>query len=404
MAAAGLALRRRPAGATPPATLAAALDRLADDVESDHDVDPRRGHGGRLPPRRRLAALVAPPARPWSTPAKHRGARGVGVRRAEVGRGRGVRARPGRGLGPTLVDRDRQGIADSIIGRMARQAGGGLRSAPPGRGHRWPCRWRRAEAGAYLPGRRPPALPAGVRPSWGRVAIVARPSTCEPSRASADGARRGPARRPPAGGGGKAVIETCARHPGSFPALSVSDAAEDVIGVIRAGARGYVTKTIAAGELAAPSRGCGRATRCSRPGWRGSCWTLRPGPAGTALDPELDQITPWEREAPPPSPGLHLTEIAWRLEVSIKTVESHVSSVLRKPQLSAATSWPAGPPTAARSDPGGLAAMGRVRRGQGRRRTLGGPAGLRAVAGHGTGVVPRRGGRGRAGGPGYDRG
>lgn len=87
-------------------------------------------------------------------------------------------------------------------------------------------------------------------------------------------------------GGGRAVLERvrASRPDVKFLALSVSDAAEDVIGLIRAGARGYVTKTIAADSWSRRSSGWPRATRCSRPGWRVSCWTpsrpsRRPRPA-----------------------------------------------------------------------------------------------------------------------------
>ena len=77
------------------------------------------------------------------------------------------------------------------------------------------------------------------------------------------------------GGGGQAVVQAVkASHPEiRFLALSASDAPEDVIAVIRAGARGYVTKTISTAELADAVAGSPRATRCSRTGWPGSCWT-----------------------------------------------------------------------------------------------------------------------------------
>jgi DNA-binding NarL/FixJ family response regulator len=141
------------------------------------------------------------------------------------------------------------------------------------------------------------------------------------------------------GGGGRAVIETVRpSHPGVvFLALSVSDAAEDVIGVIRAGARGYVTKTIAAGDLAAAVERVREGDAVFSPRLAGFVLDAFAGdvPAGAALDPELDQITPREREVLRLlARGYTYKEIARRLEVSIKTVESHVSSVLRKLQLS----------------------------------------------------------------------
>jgi DNA-binding NarL/FixJ family response regulator len=141
------------------------------------------------------------------------------------------------------------------------------------------------------------------------------------------------------GGGGRTVIETVRpSHPGVvFLALSVSDAAEDVIGVIRAGARGYVTKTIASGDLAAAVERVREGDAVFSPRLAGFVLDAFAGdvPPGAALDPELDQITPREREVLRLlARGYTYKEIARRLEVSIKTVESHVSSVLRKLQLS----------------------------------------------------------------------
>jgi DNA-binding NarL/FixJ family response regulator len=141
------------------------------------------------------------------------------------------------------------------------------------------------------------------------------------------------------GGGGRAVIETVRRtHPTVvFLALSVSDAAEDVIGVIRAGARGYVTKTISAGDLAAAVERVREGDAVFSPRLAGFVLDAFAGdlPAGASLDAELDQLTPREREVLRLlARGYTYKEIARRLEVSIKTVESHVSSVLRKLQLS----------------------------------------------------------------------
>jgi DNA-binding NarL/FixJ family response regulator len=141
------------------------------------------------------------------------------------------------------------------------------------------------------------------------------------------------------GGGGRAVIEAVRRtHPAVvFLALSVSDAAEDVIGVIRAGARGYVTKTISAGDLAAAVERVREGDAVFSPRLAGFVLDAFAGdlPAGASLDPELDQLTPREREVLRLlARGYTYKEIARRLEVSIKTIETHVSSVLRKLQLS----------------------------------------------------------------------
>ncbi|HEX6567575.1 MAG TPA: response regulator transcription factor [Acidimicrobiales bacterium] len=141
------------------------------------------------------------------------------------------------------------------------------------------------------------------------------------------------------GGGGRAVIESVRpRQPGVvFLALSVSDAAEDVIGVIRAGARGYVTKSISSDDLAAAIARVRDGDAVFSPRLAGFVLDAFAGdlPPGAAADPELDQITPREREVLRLlARGYTYKEIARRLEVSIKTVESHVSSVLRKLQLS----------------------------------------------------------------------
>jgi DNA-binding NarL/FixJ family response regulator len=141
------------------------------------------------------------------------------------------------------------------------------------------------------------------------------------------------------GGGGQAVISSVrARLPEAvFLALSVSDAAEDVIAVIRAGARGYVTKTISSDDLAAAIVRVREGDAVFSPRLAGFVLDAFAGdlPPGASVDPELDQITPREREVLRLlARGYTYKEIARRLEVSIKTVETHVSSVLRKLQLS----------------------------------------------------------------------
>ena len=142
----------------------------------------------------------------------------------------------------------------------------------------------------------------------------------------------------PDGGGAEVLRRVRPEQPEVvFLALSVSDAAEDVIAVIRAGARGYVTKTISGRELADAVRRVRSATRCSRPGWPGSCSTSfsdRPGAAPPG-DPELDLLTRRERDVLRLlARGYAYKEIAAELFISVKTVETHVSSVLRKTQLS----------------------------------------------------------------------
>jgi DNA-binding NarL/FixJ family response regulator len=137
-------------------------------------------------------------------------------------------------------------------------------------------------------------------------------------------------------GGGEGVIAGVAQErPGvKFLALSVSDAAEDVIGVIRAGARGYVTKTISGGELADAIERVAQGDAVFSPRLAG--FVLDAFRAGEPLggDAELDNLTPREREVLQLiARGYRYKEIAAQLSLSIKTVEAHVSSVLRKLQL-----------------------------------------------------------------------
>ena len=138
-------------------------------------------------------------------------------------------------------------------------------------------------------------------------------------------------------GGGEAVIATVApeRPAVKFLALSVSDAAEDVIAVIRAGARGYVTKTISRDELFDAIRRVSDGDAVFSPRLAGFVLdAFRTGdPLGA--DEELETLTPREREVLQLiARGYLYKEIAARLHLSVKTVEAHVSSVLRKLQLS----------------------------------------------------------------------
>ncbi len=140
-----------------------------------------------------------------------------------------------------------------------------------------------------------------------------------------------------AGGGGRAVIETVrAERPDvRFLALSVSDAAEDVIGIIRAGARGYVTKSISAEELALAVRRIHDGDAVFSPRLAGFVLDAFAGEAPQPLDPELDLLSRREREVLRYiARGYANKEVAHELHISIKTVETHVSAVLRKLQLS----------------------------------------------------------------------
>jgi DNA-binding NarL/FixJ family response regulator len=145
----------------------------------------------------------------------------------------------------------------------------------------------------------------------------------------------------PSGGGQDVVAAVKPEHPDvRFLALSASDAPEDVIAVIRAGARGYVTKTISGPELVDAVRRVAAGDAVFSPRLAG--FVLDAFAAGAAIgvdrpsfDPELDQLTAREREVLRLiARGYTYREVAKELFISVKTVESHVSSVLRKLQLS----------------------------------------------------------------------
>ena len=138
-------------------------------------------------------------------------------------------------------------------------------------------------------------------------------------------------------GGGDGIINAVApaRPAVRFLALSVSDAAEDVIGVIRAGARGYVTKTISGEELAAAIERVAEGDAVFSPRLAGFVLDAFRSGERVGGDAELDELTGREREVLQLiARGYLYKEIAARLILSPKTVESHVSSVLRKLQLS----------------------------------------------------------------------
>ena len=138
-------------------------------------------------------------------------------------------------------------------------------------------------------------------------------------------------------GGGEAVIAGVSRErPGvKFLALSVSDAAEDVIGVIRAGARWYVTKTISGDELTSAVTRVADGDAVFSPRLAGFVLDAFREGDRVGDDAELNELTPREREVLQLiARGYRYKEIAARLHLSVKTVEAHVSSVLRKLQLS----------------------------------------------------------------------
>ncbi|HEY8028516.1 MAG TPA: response regulator transcription factor [Gaiellaceae bacterium] len=137
-------------------------------------------------------------------------------------------------------------------------------------------------------------------------------------------------------GGGEGVIAAVApERPGvKFLALSVSDAAEDVIAVIRAGARGYVTKTISADELADAVLRVAEGDAVFSPRLAGFVLDAFRAGERTHSDTDLDELTAREREVLQLiARGYRYKEIAARLHLSVKTIESHVTNVLRKLQL-----------------------------------------------------------------------
>lgn len=142
----------------------------------------------------------------------------------------------------------------------------------------------------------------------------------------------------PGGGGASVISRVHEREPEiKFLALSVSDASEDVIAVIRAGARGYVTKTIDGRELAAAIERVAEGDAVFSPRLAGFVLDAFSSnfPVDTVADPELDQLTQREKEVLRLiARGYAYKEIARQLTLSVKTIETHVSSVLRKLQLS----------------------------------------------------------------------
>ena len=140
----------------------------------------------------------------------------------------------------------------------------------------------------------------------------------------------------PGGGGLEVIRQVCERRPAQrFLALSVSDAPEDVIAIIRSGARGYVTKTISGTELADAVRRIADGDAVFSPRLAGFVLDAFASLAPVEVDPELDQLTTREREVLRHiARGYLYKEIAARLGISTKTVEAHVSAVLRKLQLS----------------------------------------------------------------------
>ncbi|MBC7295988.1 MAG: response regulator transcription factor [Dietzia sp.] len=201
-----------------------------------------------------------------------------------------------------------------------------------------------AEAVAGIDRVRPDVVLLDVHmPDGGGVAVLRSVLGADPSGAPATyGA--------PATSGTADASGTSEAPASTFLALSVSDAAEDVIAVIRGGARGYVTKTISGGELADAVRRVADGDAVFSPRLAGfvldAFARAAPGPeerGEPVHDPEVDSLTPREKEVLRLlARGYTYKEIAEKLFISVKTVETHASNVLRKTQQSnrhALTRW-----------------------------------------------------------------
>jgi DNA-binding NarL/FixJ family response regulator len=148
-----------------------------------------------------------------------------------------------------------------------------------------------------------------------------------------------------AGGGGAEVIRRSAAAKTRFLALSVSDSAEDVVGVIRAGARGYITKVSSGAEVSSAVAKVAGGDAVFSPRLAGFVLDAFGAVAGeqAVAEDELDRLSAREREVMRLiARGYAYKEVASDLFISVKTVESHVSAVLRKLQLSSRhelTAW-----------------------------------------------------------------
>ena len=267
----------------------------------------------------------------------------------------------GAGFDPDAVPDDRHGLADSVRGRMARHGGSVRLRSRAGEGTEVHLRMPTAVAAVEEKEHcrmTEPATPvrvflvddhalfrSGVRAELDRsvpdVTVVGEAGSVAEAVAGIAHLRPDVVLldvHMPDGGGAEVLRKVRPAQPDVvFLALSVSDAAEDVIAVIRAGARGYVTKTISGRELADAVRRVRAGDPVFSPRLAGfvlDAFSDRPG-AAPPTDPELDRLTRRERDVLRLlARGYSYREIAGELFISVKTVETHVSSVLRKTQLS----------------------------------------------------------------------
>lgn len=346
-----------------PSTLAEAVKRAAAEVEDKHGVPLEVVVVGDCPLDERLAAQMQAAREAMVNAAKYGGEGGAVQVFAEVeGRTVFVSVRDrGPGFDLDSVPGDRMGVRESIIGRMQRNGGRRACVRCPAGARRSSWRWRgRANDREHRSDRGPERrvrvvlvddhrmFRTGVQAEIGRteetgVEVVGEAADVDQAVTVIT------ATRPEVvlldvhlpGGGGVEVLRRCApmmgavENPVRFLALSVSDAAEDVIGVIRGGARGYVTKTITGADLVDSVFRVQDGDAVFSPRLAGFVLDAFASTDAPPVDEDLDRLTQREREVLRLiARGYAYKEIAKQLFISVKTVESHVSAVLRKLQLS----------------------------------------------------------------------
>ena len=322
-------------------TLVAAIGNAAAEVEELHGVRVEVASAGNAPLDDDARAVVLAAREAMANAARFSGADEVSVYAEADQDAINVFVRDrGAGFDRAAVPAERRGIAESIEGRMARHGGTATVTTTPGEGTEVALTLPRGvvvsrvvivdDHGLFR---------AGVRSELGdAVEIVGEAATVaeaipliletDPDVVLLDV-------HLPDGGGQAVIAGVALERPGvRFLALSVSDAAEDVIAVVRAGARGYVTKTISGEELVEAIERVAAGDAVFSPRLAGFVLDAF-GSGEPVRDAELDELTAREREVLRLiARGYRYKEIAASLHLSVKTVESHVSSVLRKLQLS----------------------------------------------------------------------
>ncbi|MBW8822585.1 MAG: response regulator, partial [Streptomyces sp.] len=330
-----------------PTDLADAVRRNAAEVEDKHGVPIEVVVVGNCPLDERTGAQMQAAREAMVNAAKYGGEGGAVQVYAEVeGRTVFVSVRDrGPGFDLDSIPADRMGVRESIIGRMERHGGTARLRAVPGGGTEVELEMERAEMVLVDDHR---MFRTGVQAEIGRteetgVEVVGEAADVDQAVTVIT------ATRPEVvlldvhlpGGGGVEVLRRCAplmadaEQPVRFLALSVSDAAEDVIGVIRGGARGYVTKTITGTDLVDSVFRVQEGDAVFSPRLAGFVLDAFASTDAPPVDEDMDRLTQREREVLRLiARGYAYKEIAKQLFISVKTVESHVSAVLRKLQLS----------------------------------------------------------------------